>query len=242
MNTQINIFKFESRNEIRVIQGEDGEPWFVAVDLCNALELSNPTEAVNSLEPDEKNTLRIADGIPGNPNRVIVSESGLYTLIFRSTKPEARRFRKWVTSEVLPAIRKTGVYSVKPMSPAELLVAQAQMMLDHERRLASLEEQMQAQHAERQEAEQLLLALPEPTSPAPEKTTRANLNERVRSSAKVRQLPYSFVWNQLYRELKYRKSFDVEARADHCKKERLDIIEEAGLLADLYAIACEVLA
>lgn len=250
METAIQMFRFDNKQEIRVVQGDDGELWFVASGVCKALEYTNTSKALSDhVDSEDIAYFKMLPGMVISPitrsytpgMSAVISEPGLYALTFSSTLPEAKRFRKWVTTEVLPAIRKTGFYSIKPMSPAELLVAQAQMMLDHERRLAALEEQMQAQQSDRKEAEQLMLALPEPTVPAPEKTTRANLNERVRSSAKTRQLPYSFIWNQLYKELKYRKSFDVETRAQHCKKERLDIIEEAGLLPDLYAIACEVL-
>lgn len=92
----------------------DDAPWFVAKDVCAALDLTNPTEALKTLDDDEKNTLRISEGIPnrGNPNMNIINESGLYTLILRSNKPQARRFRKWVTSEVLPNIRKNGIYDM----------------------------------------------------------------------------------------------------------------------------------
>lgn len=105
----VTIFNFDGA-DFRVII-RDGEPWFVAKDVCDVLELSNPREAVSGLDDDEKNTVRISDGIRGNPNMNIISESGLYTLVMRSNKPEARRFRKWVTSEVLPTIRKHGAYA-----------------------------------------------------------------------------------------------------------------------------------
>ncbi|MDR3361308.1 MAG: Bro-N domain-containing protein, partial [Desulfovibrio sp.] len=79
------------------------------------LELGNPSEAISNLDEDEKGSIRITDGTSpsgGNPNFLTVSESGLYALIFRSRKPEAKRIRKWVTSEVLPAIRKSGGYAL----------------------------------------------------------------------------------------------------------------------------------
>ncbi|UTC65750.1 Bro-N domain-containing protein [Treponema sp. OMZ 788] len=92
----------------------DGAPWFVAKDVCAALDIKNPSDAIKILDDDEKNTLEISEGIPnrGNPNMNIINESGLYTLILRSNKPEAKKFRKWVTSEVLPNIRKNGVYDI----------------------------------------------------------------------------------------------------------------------------------
>lgn len=113
MSNEIQVFNFEQR-EVRIVM-KDGEPWWVAKDVCNVLELTNPTEALKSLDDDERSSLRISEGTSpagGNPNMNIISESGLYTLIMRSNKPEAKRFRKWVTSVVLPSIRKTGGYSI----------------------------------------------------------------------------------------------------------------------------------
>lgn len=98
-----------SSNTIRMIVIK-GEPWWVASDVCRVLGISNTGDAIADLDEDEKNTIAIADSIRGNPNRSTINESGLFALIFRSRKPEARRFRKWVTSEVLPQIRRTGSY------------------------------------------------------------------------------------------------------------------------------------
>ncbi len=96
--------------EIGVTKDENGSPWWFVKDVCNVLGLSNPTEAIKGLDEDEKNTLRISEGIAGNPNINIINEPGLYSLIIRSNKPEAKRFKRWITHEVLPQIRKTGSY------------------------------------------------------------------------------------------------------------------------------------
>ncbi len=88
----------------------DDNPWFVAVDVCRALEIKNSRDAISSLDEDEKNTVAITDSIPGNPNKTIISEAGLYSLILRSRKPEAKAFKRWITHEVIPSIRKTGGY------------------------------------------------------------------------------------------------------------------------------------
>ena len=110
MANDLQVFNFEQQS-VRVIL-QDGEPWWVAKDVADVLGIVNSRDAVSALDDDEKNTVGISDGKRGNPNMTIISESGLYTLIMRSNKPEAKRFRKWVTSEVLPSIRKTGSYSV----------------------------------------------------------------------------------------------------------------------------------
>ena len=119
----LTVFKFEGTHEVRTIN-RDVEPWFVAKDVCGILELTNITETLRTLDEDERSSFRITEGTSpagGNPNVIIISESGLYALIFKSRKPEAKAFRKWVTSEVLPAIRKTGRYEV-PVQPAVQLV------------------------------------------------------------------------------------------------------------------------
>ena len=99
-------FSFE--NHIIRTVNKNGEVWFVARDVCSVLELTNPTVALQSLDDDEVTKFNLG-GKSGEAN--IINESGLYALILRSRKPEAKRFRKWVTQEVLPAIRKTGSYS-----------------------------------------------------------------------------------------------------------------------------------
>lgn len=125
MTTQKNtsVFSFESQADIRTII-IDGEPWFIALDVCNALGISNNRDALLKLDDDEKNTVALTDGKRGNPNTLIISESGLYTLILRcrdavtpGTIPY--RFRKWVTGEVLPQIRRTGRYVREELSPAD---------------------------------------------------------------------------------------------------------------------------
>lgn len=88
----------------------DGEPWFVLADLCQALGLSNVGNVAARLDEDMKSSVRLTDGTPGNPNKVVVSEPGMYEVVIRSDKPEAVAFRRWITSDVLPTIRKTGSY------------------------------------------------------------------------------------------------------------------------------------
>lgn len=112
-------FSFESSTKIRIVQ-IDNAPWFVATDVCTALQLSNPTMSLKALDEEERSKLNL--GRQGNAS--IISESGLYTLILRccdavtpGTIPY--RFRKWVTSEVLPQIRRTGRYVREELSPVD---------------------------------------------------------------------------------------------------------------------------
>lgn len=96
---------------VRVHMDEDGNPWFVAKDVCGVLDIEKYRDAVARMDEDERGSV-IVDTLGGPQSTSTVSESGLYSLIFRSRKPEAKRFRKWVTGEVLPTLRKTGTYTM----------------------------------------------------------------------------------------------------------------------------------
>lgn len=110
MNTEIQTFNFNTA-PLRTLTDKNGDPWFVAKDVCNILEISNPSDALQSLDDDEKTNLGNSY-VWSEPGRrpLIISEPGLYRLVMRSRKPEAKDFQRWVTHEVLPTIRKTGGY------------------------------------------------------------------------------------------------------------------------------------
>lgn len=123
----LKIFNNEEFGEIRTV-AVNGEPMFCLVDICKALEIKNATDVAKRLDEDERTRLNL--GRQGETN--FITESGLYAVILRSDKPNAKKFRKWVTSEVLPSIRKTGSYN-KPMTTAEKihLLAQSDEELTH---------------------------------------------------------------------------------------------------------------
>lgn len=106
---EMQVFRNEQFGEVRTVIRE-GQPWFVAADVCRVLEI-DPT-ATRRLDEDEKDTLRLTQGTSGNPNVTIVNEPGLYVLVLGSRKPEAKAFKRWITHEVIPAIRKTGAYGL----------------------------------------------------------------------------------------------------------------------------------
>lgn len=112
MSNALQVFDFENKN-VRVVMKDDN-PWWVAKDVCDVLGLVNPSETLKALDEDELTSETLRSGGQGREMR-LVSESGVYALIFRSNKPEAKRFRKWVTSEVLPQIRRTGRYTLGKM-------------------------------------------------------------------------------------------------------------------------------
>jgi prophage antirepressor-like protein len=139
---EIIPFEYESK-QVRVIQDEDGNPEWVAKDVCHILDMD--VTQTRRLDDDEKGLREIQT--PGGPqNLVTVNEPGLYTLIIRSNKPEAKKFRKWITSEVLPAIRRSGKYEIDNISEIDLIIQSAQSLkkfelkqIEHDNRLSTLE-------------------------------------------------------------------------------------------------------
>ena len=105
----LQVFSYNS-SEVRTVM-RDGEPWFCLKDVCAVLGISKYRDVAARLDPDEREPVRV-DTLGGTQEMVFINESGLYSVILRSDKPEAKPFRKWVTSEVLPTIRKTGRYGL----------------------------------------------------------------------------------------------------------------------------------
>ena len=106
----VQVFENTQFGKVRIVV-IDGEPWLVGKDVATALGYTNPRKAlIDHIDDEDKNTVTIRDGIPGNPNMTVINESGLYSLVLSSKLPDAKKFRRWVTSEVLPSIRRNGGY------------------------------------------------------------------------------------------------------------------------------------
>ncbi len=111
MSGELQTLQYHPTIEVRMVM-RDGEPWWVLADVCKVLKLTNPSAVASRLDKDEKNTLNLSEGNRGNPNVTVINESGLYSVILRSDKPEAKAFKRWITHEVLPSIHRTGTYSI----------------------------------------------------------------------------------------------------------------------------------
>lgn len=116
---ELQVFNYNG-NEVRTIQ-KDGEPWWVLKDVCEVLDISQAVRVAERLDEDEVSQTHITDSLGRQQSTYIINESGLYNVILRSDKPEAKPFRKWVTSEVLPSIRKHGAY-MTPQKIEEVLL------------------------------------------------------------------------------------------------------------------------
>ena len=141
---ELQSFTYQS-NEVRTVQ-RNGEPWFVLRDVCEVLCIGSPHKVYERLDEDEKGRSQIPT--PGGLQEMsVINESGLYAVILRSDKPEAKPFRKWVTTELLPSIRKNGGYIAQQeaLSPEELM---AKALMVAQQTIADREARIQAQAAE----------------------------------------------------------------------------------------------
>ena len=145
---KVTIFKYEENKLVRTMN-ISGESWFVLKDVCDVLGLSTPARVAERLDSDEVSQAHLIDSVGRSQEMTIISESGLYNVILRSDKPEAKPFRKWVTAVVLPSIRKNGGYIAgqEELSPQELmakalLVAQ-KTLTDRDARIKELTAQNQ---------------------------------------------------------------------------------------------------
>ena len=147
---KLQVFNYNQK-QVRTVQ-INGETWFVLKDVCVVLGITDHKVVARRLEEDEVCQIPLTDSLGRTQETTVINESGLYNVILRSDKPEAKPFRKFVTSEVLPSIRKTGGYQTKAMTTAQMFALQAQVNLEQEQRLKALEEKTQATQETVQEA------------------------------------------------------------------------------------------
>lgn len=142
---EIKLFENPEFGEVRVVE-KDGDPWFVAADICRALDLQNTAMAMSRLDDDEKG-VSLTDTPGGTQTLSLVNEPGLYSLVLGSRKPEAKAFKRWITHEVIPSIRKTGGYiqGQEQMSDEEIIAnamkVANRILEEREKRIAALEQE-----------------------------------------------------------------------------------------------------
>lgn len=253
---EVQVWNYES-SEIRTVQ-VNGEPWFVLADVCKVLEISNSRNISSRLDPDEKG-VTLVDTLGGTQQMTIINESGLYTVILRSDKPQAKPFRKWVTSVVLPSIRKTGSYSVQQPNAFENLSPQLQVLIQMETR----QKQIEARQAEQATAlaglEQKLQNTCEVI--ALDKTAwRKDSEHLINKIARATGEGYGsirLVYEEIYRSIESRAGVSLNTRLTNkrnrmagegvCKSKRdkltrIDIIAEDKKLIEIYVAIVKELA
>lgn len=144
-STELSVFTYQSQ-PVRTVS-IDGEPWFVLKDVCEALGIIKYRNVTERLEEDEARQTGVIDSMGRSQQTTVINEPGLYNVILRSDKPEAKAFKRWVTHEVLPVLRKTGNYSVSPapMSTAEMFLAQAKAMVELEQQNRAIAQRLDNQ-------------------------------------------------------------------------------------------------
>lgn len=234
----------------------NGEPWFVLSDVCKVLEISNSRNISSRLEPDEKG-VTLVDTLGGAQQMTIINESGLYTVILRSDKPQAKPFRKWVTSEVLPSIRKHGSYSVQ--SQFADLSPQLQVLIQMETRQKQIEARQVEQATALAGLEQKLQNTCEVI--ALDKTAwRKDSEHLINKIARATGEGYGgirLLYEEIYRSIESRAGVSLNTRLTNkrnrmagegvCKSKRdkltrIDIIAEDKKLIEIYVAIVKELA
>lgn len=219
----LQIFNSPEFGDIRAVE-LDGEPWFVGKDVATALGYSNPRDALaRHVDEEDKNTVAFHDGTSGNPNQTIINESGVYSLIFSSKLPGAKKFKHWVTSEVLPSIRKTGTYLTPELAAALAdLPAMMELLTGLEERLSALE----GGAAAPQSPAGLLTAPEAPDcspGPAARKRWIRTVSEKLNDlSVKFSFMPHNEILHRLYVMLEQQTGVSLD-------ENRLQVMEEYGL-------------
>lgn len=204
---EIKVWNYES-SEVRTIE-KDGEPWFVLSDVCKVLEIKNATDTAKRIDEDERSRFNL--GRQGEA--VIINESGLYAVILRSDKPQAKPFRKWVTSEVLPSIRKTGSYhSQQQLSPMEMIAAMANNAVEMERRLKETENKIAETSNKLEQALDVFTEIPEGAD------WKSIMNHRINLLCEQNKLNHQRTRGTLYKELELRVHCCLTNRVGQKKK------------------------
>lgn len=228
----MNLERFNNQEfgSVRVFL-RNGEPWFVAKDVCEILDLGNSRQAVSRLDEDERGVSLVMTP-SGKQHMSVINESGLYSLILTSRKPEAKKFKRWVTSEVLPAIRKTGSYSTQqePLSQAQFLLESAKMMVQFEKDIQALQEQNRILESRVNTFDRLEV-----------ENDRQKLNAMVRKYAALKGCSYQNGWREFRRF--YNQSFNTNITtlmnnySNGKKISAPEYLEKVGKLDDALRVA-----
>ncbi len=259
---RVSAYPFKGQ-DTRIILDEQGEPWWIAKDVCQILDIQT-RHVRDVLEDDEVREIAanvlivdidqslvekslfvrymvehgarqlIPEAGRGGKPLLFINEPGLYRLILKSRKPEAKEFQRWVTHDVLPSIRKTGSYSVNPMSEIDMIIASATAL----KALRSDVEQVKTRMAGIEQTQQHIEAV---LVPIPEVSTRMKLNEIVREYCIKTGSEFNNTWRQLYREFRNRTGKDLVNRQKLAGETScLDVAERLGLIDQLFSLAVKL--
>lgn len=227
---ELQIFTY-NETPLRTIE-KDGEVWWVLRDVCNVLGIVKTDKVAQRLDDDEKGASLVSTP-SGQQNMTVVNEPGLYKVILRSDKPDAKNLMRWVTHEVLPSIRQTGSYSIQAMSPAQLIAAQAQLLVDMERRMDEMQGHAKALE---EKVDTAIKAFSRPT----EDHWKADIDRAVKELCESQRWSITATRGRMYAELEETANCNVSARLNRLrdrKKKTGMRYRDAMALTKLDAIA-----
>lgn len=224
---------------VRTRVGDDGEPWFCLADVGAVLGMTKPETFLKSewFDPDGGKSFSLTDALGREQEAVFINEPNLYAMVMRSTKKEAKAFSRWVTHEVLPEIRKTGSYSVEVAPPSgDPFLAMLDGIKTLYIRQNDVENRIGRLEAEREEARERALALPEPTEPTRELSMREKCRQAVDELVRLSGVSHQEAWRRIYYEYNFVAGVNLTKRAEAKKLAKLDWIEKYGSMDSLYGI------
>lgn len=230
---ELQIFNYND-TPLRTIE-KDGELWWVLRDVCNVLGINKTADVAARLDPDEVDQTDVVDSNGRRQMTYIVNEPGVYKVILRSDKPDAKNLMRFVTHEVLPSIRRTGSYSVPAMSPAQLIAAQAQLLVAMEERMDKAEAHTRALEAK---VDTAMKAFSRPA----EDHWRTDMDTAVKTLCADMKWSLPKLRGKLFAELEKTANCDLSARARKLRerKKRAGMrAKDANELGKLDAIAAD---
>lgn len=231
---ELQIFNYND-TALRTIE-QDGELWWVLKDVCMVLEISDHVSVAKRLDSDEVGQTHVMDSKGRMQPTYIVNRYGLYNVVLRSDKPNAKDFKRWVTHEVLPSIERTGSYSMQPaMTPAQLIAAQAQVLVDMEKRMDLMETQTHAL------ADKVDTAIKVFSRPA-EDHWKADMDTAIKSLCNDNHLSNVATRGRMYDELERSIGCSINSRLTRLRKRKRNSgarHKDAMALTKLDAIAAD---
>lgn len=219
MNNELQIFNNPEFGEVRRVE-INGVFWLVGKDVAMALGYKDTINAIKAhVDLEDKGTWQIATP-SGIQDMIIINESGVYSLIFSSKLPDAKKFKKWVTSEVLPSVRQTGSYSTQQLTPAQLIAAQAQVLVDMEQKMLAIQNQANAiQNQQAELAQRVDTAIKVFSRPA-EDHWKADIDQAIKDLCEARHLSECATRGRMYRELEQKCGCDINSRLTRLRKRK----------------------
>lgn len=211
-NNDMQIFNYNGA-DCRTIESDDGI-WWVLRDVCTAIGISDHVTVAKRLDEDEVGLAQVTDVYGREQKTYIINEAGLYNVIIRSDKPSAKDFKRWVTHEVIPSIRKTGTYSTQhpQLTPAQLIAAQAQVLVDMEQKMLSIQSQAQAIEAQQAELAQRVDTAIKVFSRPSEDHWKADIDQAIKDLCEERHLSDCATRGRMYRELEEKCGCNINTR------------------------------